>query len=76
MITLCIGEYCRFWLAAVLLLSGCAAGQKNMPQKNEAKEAEMVGQPSDTSGDGEHVYGYHGKRHLSGGRLLLGHWSS
>ena len=58
-------------LAAVLLLSGCAAGQKNMPQKTDEKE--MTGQPSDMSGEGEHVYGYHGKRHISGGRLLLGH---
>ena len=37
--------------ATVLLLSGCAAGRKNMLQKNEAKKAETVGQPSDTSGD-------------------------
>ena len=38
-------------LTAVLLLSGCAAGRKNMLQKNEAKKAETAGQPSDTSGD-------------------------
>ena len=37
-------------LTAVLLLSGCAAGQKNMPQK--ADEKEMTGQPSDMSGEG------------------------
>ena len=37
--------------AAVLLLSGCAAGRKNMLQKNEAKKAETVEQPSDMSGD-------------------------
>ena len=37
--------------AAVLLLSGCAAGRKNMLQKNEAKKAETAGQPSDMSGD-------------------------
>ena len=36
-----------FLLTAVLLLSGCAAGQKNMPQKTD--EQEMTGQPSDTS---------------------------
>ena len=30
-------------LTAVLLLSGCAAGQKNMPQKTDEKE--MTGQP-------------------------------
>ena len=32
-------------LTAVLLLSGCTAGQKNMPQKTDEKE--MTGQPSD-----------------------------
>ena len=37
-------------LTAVLLLSGCAAGQKNMPQKTDEKE--MTGQPSDMSGEG------------------------
>ncbi len=37
-------------LTAVLLLSGCAAGQKNMPQKTGEKE--MTGQPSDMSGEG------------------------
>ena len=36
--------------AAALLLSGCTAGQNNMPQKTEAKE--MTGQPSDMSGEG------------------------
>ena len=36
-------------LAALLLLSGCAAAQKNMPQKTESKE--MTGQPSDMSGE-------------------------
>ena len=36
--------------AAALLLSGCTAGQKNMPQKTEAKE--MTGEPSDMSGEG------------------------
>ena len=35
-------------LTAVLLLSGCTAGQKNMPQKTDEKE--MTGQPSDMSG--------------------------
>ena len=35
-------------LTAVLLLSGCTAGQKNMPQKMDEKE--MTGQPSDMSG--------------------------
>ena len=35
---------------AVLLLSGCTAGQKNMPQKTDEKE--MTGQPSDISGEG------------------------
>ena len=33
-------------LAAALLLSGCAAAHKNMPQKTESKE--MAGHPSDT----------------------------
>ena len=33
-------------LTAVLLLSGCTAGQKNMPQKTDEKE--MTGQPSDS----------------------------
>ena len=37
-------------LTAVLLLSGCAAGQKNMPQETDEKE--MTGQPSDMSGEG------------------------
>ena len=37
-------------LTAVLLLSGCTAGQKNMPQKTDEKE--MTGQPSDMSGEG------------------------
>ncbi len=37
-------------LTAVLLLSGFAAGQKNMPQKTDEKE--MTGQPSDMSGEG------------------------
>ena len=36
--------------ASVLLLGGCAAGQKNMPQKTDEKE--MTGQPSDMSGEG------------------------
>ena len=37
-------------LTAVLLLSGCAAGQKNMPKKTDEKE--MTGQSSDMSGEG------------------------
>ena len=37
-------------LTALLLLSGCTAGQKNMPQKTDEKE--MTGQPSDMSGEG------------------------
>ena len=37
-------------LTAVLLLSGCTAGQTNMPQKTDEKE--MTGQPSDMSGEG------------------------
>ena len=37
-------------LTAVLLLSGCTAGQKNMPQKTDEKE--MTGQPSDMSEEG------------------------
>ena len=37
-------------LTAVLLLSGCTAGQKNMPQKTDEKE--RTGQPSDMSGEG------------------------
>ena len=37
-------------LTAALLLSGCAAGQKNMPQKTDEKE--RTGQPSDMSGEG------------------------
>ena len=36
--------------AAVLLLSGCTAGQKNMSQKTDEKE--RTGQPSDMSGEG------------------------
>ena len=36
-------------VTAVLLLSGCTAGQKNMPQKTDEKE--MTGQPSDMSGE-------------------------
>ena len=35
---------------SVLLLSGCTAGQKNMPQKTDEKE--MIGRPSDMSGEG------------------------
>ena len=38
-------------LSAVLLLSGCAAGQKNMPQKTETNGMEMAGQTSDMSGE-------------------------
>ena len=37
-------------LTAVLLLSGCTAGQKNMPQKTDEKG--MTDQPSDMSGEG------------------------
>ena len=37
-------------LTAVLLLSGCAAGQKNMPKKTDEKE--MTGQSSDMSNEG------------------------
>ena len=37
-------------LTAVLLLSGCTAGQKNIPQKTDEKE--RTGQPSDMSGEG------------------------
>ena len=37
-------------LTAILLLSGCTAGPKNMPQKTDEKE--MTGQPSDMSGEG------------------------
>ena len=37
-------------LTAGLLLSGCTAGQKNMPQKTDEKE--MTGQPSDMFGEG------------------------
>ena len=37
-------------LTAVLLLSGCTAGQKNMPQKTDKKE--ITGQPSDMTGEG------------------------
>ena len=36
-------------LTAVLLLSGCTAGQKNMPQKTDEKE--RTGQPPDMSGE-------------------------
>ena len=35
------------FLLTAALLSGCAAGQKNMPRKTDEKE--MTGQPSDTS---------------------------
>ena len=44
-----------FLLAAALLLSGCAAGQKEMPREMETKETEMTGQPSDMSSE-ESVY--------------------
>ena len=37
-------------LTAVLLLSGCTAGQKNMSPKTDEKE--MTGKPSDMSGEG------------------------
>ena len=37
-------------LTAVLLLRGCTAGQKNIPQKTDEKE--RTGQPSDMSGEG------------------------
>ena len=37
-------------LTAILLLSGCTAGQKNMLQKTDEKE--RTGQPSDMSGEG------------------------
>ena len=37
-------------LTVVLLLSGCAVGQKNMPKKTDEKE--MTGQSSDMSGEG------------------------
>ena len=41
--------------ASVLLLSGCTAGQKNMPQKTDEKE--RTEQLSDMSGEGsfEHL---------------------
>ena len=39
-------------LAAALLLSGCTAGQMDMPQKTKEKESEMTGQPSDMSDEG------------------------
>ena len=39
-----------FAVLFALLLSGCAAGQKNMPKKTDEKE--MTGQPSDMSGEG------------------------
>ena len=42
-------------LAAALLLSGCTAGQMDMPQKTKEKESEMTGQPSDMS-DKESMY--------------------
>ncbi len=42
-------------LTAVLLLSACTAGQKNMPQKTDEKE--RTGQPSDISGEGS-IYAY------------------
>ena len=60
-------------LTAVLLLSGCVAGQKNMPKKTDEKE--MTGQSSDMSGEGIMYMDTtdHGKCHISGGRLLLGH---
>ena len=42
-------------LSAALLLSGCAAGQKEMLREMETKETEMTGQPSDMS-SGESMY--------------------
>ncbi len=42
-------------LAAVLLLSGCAAGQRDMPRNPERKETGMAGQLSEPSG-GESIY--------------------
>lgn len=38
-------------LAAALLLSGCTANQKPMPQGKEAQDMETAGQSSDTSGE-------------------------
>ena len=37
-------------LAAALVLSGCKANQKPMPQGKEAQDMETAGQSSDTSG--------------------------
>ena len=45
-----VGAALPLLLTAVLLLSGCAAGQKNMPKKTDEKE--MTGQSSDMSGEG------------------------
>ena len=41
--------------AAVLLLGGCAARRNNMPQENETQKTEIIGQPSDMSGE-ENMY--------------------
>ena len=61
-------------LAAALVLSGCTANQKAYAAgKRKHRIWKRAGQSSDTSGEGEHVYGYHGTCHISGGRLLLGH---
>ena len=38
-------------LAAALLLSGCTANQKPMPQGKVAQDMETAGQSSDTSGE-------------------------
>ena len=38
-------------LAAALVLSGCKANQKPMPQGKEAQDMETAGQSSDTSGE-------------------------
>ena len=38
-------------LAAALVLSGCTANQKPMPQGKEAQDMETAGQSSDTSGE-------------------------
>ena len=42
-------------IAAVLMLGGCTAGQKNMSQETEAKEEERAGQSADMSGE-ENMY--------------------
>ena len=61
-------------LTAVLLPSGCTAGQKNMPQKTDEKE--MTGQPSDMSGEGSMYMGIPRKMSYIWRAAASGAWNS